>query len=94
MDPAWLDDDHGGTGFGRGLDTLEQLLTLDDTVILRVDDVEIRSQSRRGLASAIHLFDLEIVAVVRYREQDSRLRHRCALVGLSRMIVQIVPAGG
>ena len=70
-----LEDDRVGTGSGRGLDAVEQLLTLDDSVVLRVDDIEIRSQPGGRLASALHLFDLEIVIVVRYREHESRLGH-------------------
>ena len=61
--------------FQIGLDVVEQLLTLEDAVILRVDDVEIRSQPGGRLASTLHLFDLESVVVVRYREQESRIGH-------------------
>src|ERR1035438_9872994 len=68
-----LKDNHVGTSFGRGLDVVEQLLTLDDAVILRVDDFEIRSHPGGRLASALHLFDLEIVVVVGYREQERSL---------------------
>src|SRR5208283_5893085 len=71
-----LKNDDVGTGFGGGLDGLEQLLTLKDTVVLCIDYLEIQPEPGGCLAGTVHLFDLEIVAVVQYRKQESRFGHK------------------
>jgi hypothetical protein len=73
---SWLKDNHLGTGFGCGLDVVEQLLTLQDAIILCEYNFEIRPNPGGRFASGPHLFDLEIVAVVQYREQEPRPGHK------------------
>src|SRR6266536_3449956 len=76
---------HGGAGrfkkdsvgarIDRGLDAVKELLTLQDAVILRIDDLEVHTGFVGSLTRSYRLLDLEIVVVVGHRKQEARLGH-------------------
>jgi hypothetical protein len=64
---GWLKNDYAGASFGRALDPLQQVLALKNAVILRTENLKIRAATCGRLTRTVHLLDLEIIVLVRYR---------------------------
>ena len=75
-----FEEDGLGPTFGRRLNRFEDLIALLDGVIVRVDNLEVETETVRGFLRGGSLLQLIIVVVGGKRKKELEFRHRIAVI--------------